>query len=324
MTAASVAELIRLHRDVPFSLLDLRGLFEALGPVTQAVEQLRQLAETVRGRWRLIGELVTLIQELPAGVYADAQKLWLLLSFQHKENAPSRDAAEDAVGILASRAVGVLRPINGSGGYQLTMQAETAVRRLRALARAVTGDMDEGAPAIASAPGPEAVPRGRRGEPRDRAASLALPDFGPAQARLLERLRQLGFGPPELVSKRHVRLRKDGRVLGLAFRGSKLYTDGKWWWTFTEAADRAPLSDCDVVVLVGLMQDPADMSQARSEVVFLPWEEAVAIGRDLQAWVRDRRLHVYVSPGTRRWARWLSHPDDLSASWLDELLPRGG
>ena len=43
----------------------------------------------------------------------DAQKLWLLLSFQHKETAPTLELVEDAVAILSSRALGVLRPRNG-------------------------------------------------------------------------------------------------------------------------------------------------------------------------------------------------------------------
>ena len=43
---------------------------------------------------------------------------------------------------------------------------------------------------------------------------------------------------------------KSDRRLGLAFRGSKLYADGKWWWTFTEAADRVPLAGCEAVVLL--------------------------------------------------------------------------
>lgn len=144
MPADAVAELLRLHRSAPFSLVDLRILFETPGLVTKAMEQLRQLAQATRGRWRLLGELVTLIEQLPAGVHADAQKLWLLLSFQHKENAPLREAVEDAVNILSTRAVGVLRPINGSDEYQLTMQAETAVRRLGAMAQAL--EPNESAP----------------------------------------------------------------------------------------------------------------------------------------------------------------------------------
>jgi hypothetical protein len=321
LEAAAVAELVHLHRDVPFSLVELRALFETPGLATQAVEQLRQLAEATRARWRLIGALIALIQELPPGVYADAQKLWLLLSFQHKENAPSRDAVEDAVGILASRALGVLRPINGSDEYQLTMQAETAIRRLLALARVAAGELpDEAPPTVAAAPRPEPTPKRQARPVGERRTLLPLPDFAPARARVVERLQALGLGPPEAASRRHVRLGKSGRRLGLAFRGSKLYSDGKWWWTFTEAADHAPLADCDAVVLVGLMQDPADMSQARPEVVFLPWQEAVAIAQDLDAWRRDRRLHVYVSPNTRRWARWLVHLDELTASSVDALL----
>ncbi|MDP8924320.1 MAG: HTH domain-containing protein, partial [Chloroflexota bacterium] len=323
LPAASVAELVRLHRDVPFSLVELRSLFEASGPATQAVEQLQNSAAVTRGRWRLVGELIALVEELPVGVYADAQKLWLLLSFQHKENAPSRDAVEDAVSILASRALGVLRPINGSGEYQLTMQAETAKRRVRAFAQAVAGELqNESSSATVRETASGLVPRPAPHQTADHQAASPLPDFNPARGRVLARLQSLGFGPPEIISKRHVRLRKVGKHLGLAFRASRMYADGKWWWTFAESADHAPLAGCDAIVLVGLMQDPADLSQARPEVMFLPWQEAVETGQELDAWLRDRRLHVYVSPNTRRWARWLVKPDELTTSLLDGLLSR--
>ena len=78
-------------------------------------------------------------------------------------------------------------------------------------------------------------------------------DFDAARSGLLQRLQSLGFGPPEVISKRHARLERGGERLGLAFRASKLYPDGKWWWAFTDAKDRAPLADCAAVVLVGPM-----------------------------------------------------------------------
>jgi hypothetical protein len=50
LAAESVAELVRLHRSAPFSLVDLRALFETPGLATQAMEQLRQAAQAALGR----------------------------------------------------------------------------------------------------------------------------------------------------------------------------------------------------------------------------------------------------------------------------------
>ena len=316
MPAEMVAELIRLHRTTPFSLVDLRLLFEGAGPITQAIEQLRQTAIATRTRWRLIGELIALVEQLPSGVYADAQKLWLLLSFQHRESAPSLDAVEDALMLLSSKAVGVLRPINGSGEYQLTMQAETAVRRIRALARALT---DENRAAERT---PEPNPRSAGAS----AAATAPPapagpvDFDAVRMAILQRLRSLGFGPPEMLSKRHVRLRKDDRTLGLAFRASKLYPGTKWWWTYSENADLTPLRGCDAVVFIGLMQDLGGGSRARPEIVFLPWREAVVAAAGTQSFERDRRLHVYIQPNSVRWTKWVLPPNAITSIMVDSII----
>jgi len=329
MPAGAVPELIRLHRSAPFSLVELRVLFEAPGRVTKGMEQLRQLAQATLARWRLLGELVTLLEQLPAGEYADAQKLWLLLFFQHKENAPLREAVEDAVNILSSRAVGVLRPINGSDGYQVTMQADTAIRRLHAMVQALER---EASPANQAVPleteAVQDVPARHPNPKYERAAVVQPPstaaDFDSARSQLLERLRSLGFGAPEPISKRHVRLERAVKYLGLAFRNSKLYPNGKWWWSFTDAADRAPLSGCDAVVLVGLMQDPADPTRARPEVVFVRWQEAVATTAGSKAWQQDGRMHVYVQPNSQRWGKRVIHPTAIDETLIRSLLQGKG
>lgn len=136
----------------------------------------------------------------------------------------------------------------------------------------------------------------------------------------MQRLQSLGFGRAETISKRHVRLARDGKYLGLAFRGSKLYPGGKWWWSFTDAADRTPLSTCDAVVLVGLMQDPADPTRARPEVVFVRWQEAVAVTEDSKAWRQDGRMHIYVQPNSRPWVKWVIHPAAIDEPLIGSFL----
>ena len=138
LTAEEMVELVRLHHATPFSLLDLRVLFLTPGPVTAALDQLRESARATSTRWQLLREIIDLVQDLPAGAYPDTQNLWLLLSYQRKQNAPTLDDVADAVAILASRAVGILKPNNG--GYLLTMQADTALKRLQALSRTIVAD----------------------------------------------------------------------------------------------------------------------------------------------------------------------------------------
>ena len=75
-----------------------------------------------------------MIEQLPTGVFADAQKLWLLLSFQQKENAPSQEAVEDALTVLSTGSIGVLKAVNGGQEYALTMTPTMAIARVRALA----------------------------------------------------------------------------------------------------------------------------------------------------------------------------------------------
>ena len=90
LTATVLVELLRLHRRTPFSLVDLRQIFETPSKTGEAIEQLRQASQSTERRWALLRELIDVIEQLPTGVFADAQKLWLLLSFQQKESARVR------------------------------------------------------------------------------------------------------------------------------------------------------------------------------------------------------------------------------------------
>lgn len=93
--------------------MDLRPLFETHGRTGEEIEALRQASQATERRWGLLRELIAMIEQLPTGVFADAQKLWLLLSFQQKESAPSQEAVEDALSVLSSRLLGVLKAVNG-------------------------------------------------------------------------------------------------------------------------------------------------------------------------------------------------------------------
>ena len=160
-----------------------------------------------------------MIEQLPTGVFADAQKLWLLLSFQQRESAPSQEAVEDALAVLSSRLVGVLKAVNGGNEYALTMSPAMALARVRALADAVAP-----APAvtlqaplnIAVPPTPPMLASTERDAPV--ADSPTSPDFASLQSDVIHRLQVAGLSDPRVVSKRHVVMRRGRHTIGLAFR----------------------------------------------------------------------------------------------------------
>jgi hypothetical protein len=303
LTASSLSELLRLHRRTPFTLVDLRPLFETHGRTGEAIEGLRQASQATERRWGLLRELIDMIEQLPTGVFADAQKLWLLLSFQQKESAPSQEAVEDALAVLSSRLLGVLKAVNGGNEYALTMSPDMALARIRALADAVAPAPSIATPAPPSvldppSPSVATVAKAATDGAADDGPAVS-PDFSALQSDVVGRLQAAGLTDPRVLSKRHVTLRRGDRTIGLAFRSSKCYPGGKWWWTFTKSSDAAALADCDSVVLVGLMADPERPTGVRDDVVMVGWDEAVAIAAQgkASAWTTQGRIHVYAGDG---------------------------
>jgi hypothetical protein len=315
LTGTSLAELLRLHARTPFTLADLRPLFETHGKTGEVVEQLRQVARATERRWALVRELIEVIEQLPPGVFADAQKLWLLLSFQQKENAPSQEAVEDALTVLSSRLVGVLKAVNGGQEYALTITPTMAIARLRALANLLA---PTSMPVIAlpdprtieapqASPSPGSGPEARQLEVN----AAAPPEFAAVQSEIVRQLQTVGLRDPRVVSKRHVILRRGNQTIGLAFRTSKRYPGPGWWWTFTRTSDAAALTGCDRIVLVGLMADPEKPDGVRDEVLFVGWDEAAAIAARGKAasWTRQGRIHVIVGKG----GPWAAHVQPYSS-----------
>jgi hypothetical protein len=312
LTGASLAELLRLHRRTPFTLVDLRPLFEIHGKTEEVIEQLRQVSQATERRWSLIQELIEMIEQLPPGVFADAQKLWLLLSFQQKENAPSLDSVADALTVLSSRLFGVLKSVNGGQEFALTMTPKMAVLRFRALADllmpvslTVPPTLDSSAyqvPALLAESGSQYETQATASE-NDQTVG---PGFTDLQSDIILQLQGTGHTDPRVISKRHIVLRFGNKTVGLAFRTSKCYSRRTWWWTFTKSADAAVLAECDVIVLVGLMEDPNSTTGVRDEVVFVGWEEAVVIAEQGKgaAWKEKGRVHIYAGKGGP-WDAWI-------------------
>lgn len=303
LTAASLADLLRLHRRTPFTLVDLRPLFETHGRTGEVVEHLRQASQAMERRWGLLRELIDMIEQLPTGVFADTQRLWLLLSFQQKENAPSQEAVEDALTVLSSRLVGVLKAVNDGQEYALTMTPSTAIARLCALANllAPTSMPAIPLPDPRTIEAPQSSPAASVGAEASQldASATASPEFAALQSEIVRQLQTVGLRDPQVVSKRHVRLRRGNQIVGLAFRTSKYYPGPGWWWTFTTSTDAAALAGCDRIMLVGLMADPSKPNGVRDEVLFVGWDAAAAIAArgKAAAWTRQGRIHVIIGKG---------------------------
>ena len=151
-----IRELLQLHAATPLSLFELRDLFLSPGLADNAMKPLRERHNQHRRHWALIGEIAdTLPQFGPDGLKHD--NLYHILRAlaisrgRPLAEAPTQQDVADAIAFLASRAVGVLAEVQGSGGaYRMTMSTKTARERLHALAHAV--DQRSGSEAAASVP----------------------------------------------------------------------------------------------------------------------------------------------------------------------------
>ena len=143
LTTEMICELVRLHALTPFSLFELRDLFMSPGIADGALRCLRERHVQHRRHWALASQIIQrmdgLSQVTPNGLKADNLYYYLLAVSGSKTiaEAPTQQYVADAIAFLASRAVGVLAEVPGSGGaYQLGMSTKTARERLAALARA--------------------------------------------------------------------------------------------------------------------------------------------------------------------------------------------
>ncbi len=144
----ALIEIIRLYRGTPFTLIELRPLFATPGLTDATLQNLRLVHESILRHWQLLLEVVEQIDNYNrfnnAGLVATPDRIQLMLYTKFRDSDPSRvpstEDVKDAMTFLASRAIGVLREApEPTGGYQLTMQLEAAVRRITALTRYLDG-----------------------------------------------------------------------------------------------------------------------------------------------------------------------------------------
>lgn len=141
----SLIEVLRLHLATPFQAGDLRPLFSTTGPMSAVIADLRQKAQSLQRHWRLIGDIIRLIDGFsrmdppltptPGNLHAVLVSR-ALGGRDQKLTPPSEQEVRDAVAFLACRAVGVLRAVDpDTAGYRLTMSIHSTLQRLRALDR---------------------------------------------------------------------------------------------------------------------------------------------------------------------------------------------
>jgi hypothetical protein len=165
-----LVEILRMHRQTPFSPTEMRPLFSTPGRIQQPLRDLRALHRRQARSWRLLVEVVEVFEAYnrrhKSGLHATAGTIEAVLSMRPLSHAlgdvdpaeaPSVGDVRDALIFLSSKAVGILRETpDGSETYRLVMHLDTAMNRIAALARALE-DGDVGAAVGSVSPTPDAV-----------------------------------------------------------------------------------------------------------------------------------------------------------------------
>jgi Mrr N-terminal domain len=137
-------EVLRLHSETPLSLDELKALFERGSLIdSAAVNELKAVGHQLARRWLLLRVLVeqvaTWAQLAPDKVMATPASFFgaLLLSRDDRLRSLTREEIEDALSVLSSASVGILRRVgNGVDGYCLTTSVAGARQRLARLGAA--------------------------------------------------------------------------------------------------------------------------------------------------------------------------------------------
>lgn len=141
VTAADLAEVVRLHEQSPFSLVELEELFRYHGTPEIPLQKLRAAFESKAK----LDELPRVLINRISGLYkmglvepVTANDLFHHLVSQFREVRYTRETIEAALLLLASPLVGALT--KEKAGYLLTMPLETLERRFTALGRRIRED----------------------------------------------------------------------------------------------------------------------------------------------------------------------------------------
>jgi hypothetical protein len=145
LTAADLAEVLRLHVGAPFSLPALRDLFRYPGKPDVPLSRMREHARETQRLQRLLPDIVDAVieayqYELYDPVNADA--LLLPLASRRRGRAYSREEVTAALELLCVPQLGILRRVS-DGRYVMQMPKATLTRRLRALVGVLEEQTDE-------------------------------------------------------------------------------------------------------------------------------------------------------------------------------------
>ncbi|MDP9238242.1 MAG: winged helix-turn-helix domain-containing protein [Chloroflexota bacterium] len=156
LTTKQIVTLVQLHQETPFTLEELRPVFARRAEPT-AFNELRALSHDIARRWLLLTRIVEQINAWnrlqPNLVLGQTMVLFASLAGMGDNglDGVTPEEVEDAVTLLSSRAVGVLRRTsNASEGFVLTAAPAGVRQRLIALVRAFdhlntpSGDQAEG------------------------------------------------------------------------------------------------------------------------------------------------------------------------------------
>jgi hypothetical protein len=137
---SQLIDVLRLHARTPFFAADLRPLFSSAGHTPELIADLRQKSETTEKHWQLLAEVIRLVDTFgrndPPVIPTLGHLHGALLATRGVgEFAPSEQDVRDAVNLLTSRAISILRPVEPAeaAGYRLTIASSAALQRIQAL-----------------------------------------------------------------------------------------------------------------------------------------------------------------------------------------------
>jgi hypothetical protein len=145
LSTEMLVELLTEHAETPFSLLQLRALFEAEGLSEEGMRALKTAHIETKRRLQLMADIVIVYEDFnrqaakptaldESGVY------YLLLGRYGNIRPLQREDLDEAIAILSSRLYGVLRPVER--GYILTCSPQSVRNRVGRLADGLTVRLD--------------------------------------------------------------------------------------------------------------------------------------------------------------------------------------
>jgi hypothetical protein len=156
---ATLIEVLRLHAGTPFGGADLRPLLSTGGHVAGVLADLRQKSQAIERHWHLIAEILKVVESFnrldeplaPSAGNLHAVLVNRALSAGIQGSPPSEQEVRDALSFLASRAIGILRPVEpDTAGYRLVMPLAAAIQRLNAASNSLRAALIEAAPPAVS------------------------------------------------------------------------------------------------------------------------------------------------------------------------------